>query len=176
MVRPEGNAVKPETEKEKSLSVAREGSAKDSTVLHDRFNVPMVLAFVVIEDPSPSHSKRKGKLPAMLFIVQPEAQQMPLASAIVLEGLSSMEDAHVVQETDVSLQHLRVDLATAADVVDRVQSLRLDLGEAGNARGSRIFGGPGQESTREVHQDFAILDVQEGALVEGRIPSVSDLG
>lgn len=110
----------------------------------------------------------------MLFVMKPEADEVPPGRSIVMEGLAAVEEAHVVQEADVAFLHDGADLVRARDSVYGIEGL--GLAEA-NSRDSRSAGvsrrHAGQEAAREVEDDFGALAVEDCAIVVGRIAAVS---
>ena len=55
-----------------------------------RFNIPMLTAIVILKDACPGNTERTRQVPAPLFVIQPQADEMAHGTGAVGEGLATM--------------------------------------------------------------------------------------
>ena len=138
-----------------------------------RLNVPILPSFVVVKDTGPSRRKGRRKLPAHLLIVQPQADQVPFGAAIVLKFFAAVQNGLVINEAHIPCLHSCRELVLACNKIDSIKGFRLRLCETRYAFRARTVRMTGQKAAREVEKYLSIKEVQERALVVGRIAAES---
>lgn len=94
---------------------------------------------------------------------------------IINESFSSVEDTHVVDESNIANLHTRSDLMLTSDEMESVQSFCLCFGKARDAFSALLTRGMSDQEAARVIQDHpVILKVQQCPLIVGRASTVSE--
>lgn len=139
--------------------------------------VPRLRAVAVLEDAGPCDAQIPREVPAHCFVVEPDTDEMARAICVILgilKGLATVQEAHVVDEAYVALDHARAVLQLPGDVVDGIQRLRLSLSQAWNSRRTRVKRrAANKETPREIPDDLVVIVVQDGAPIVRRLAAMT---
>jgi len=102
--------------------------------------------------------------------MEPQAEKVPTIIDGIHKSVATMHDRHIVDEPNVSELYCRPELMLTADVVQRIQGLRLGFGKSRNAGRTRASDYITDKAPpREVDDDPAILVIEQRSVIERRI-------